>query len=400
MWPLVVVASTLLVGCTRVAEPGALAVTPESTSAPTAAPRATMPATRMSATTSPPPTTTTTTTTTATTTTTTTTTTIATTTTIGPTTTAAPAVLTGAPATRAAFARLAEGNAAASLTVRFDGAPVVQLAAGSTNSGSPLTTDTPMVVASVSKLVTALTVARLAQAGALDVDQPVPWASMGFAPHADWTTVTVRDLLAHTAGMPVARRSWFDDPGTCAVPLAPLLAAPPTSERGTWRYSNGNYCTLGLLVEAITGERYDAAAQRLVLGPAGATGAHLTVDGSRPDDAPYAKGVGRFDRLGAAGQWVISTDDVAAVLAAITADDREVLAYPGVLVDQYGWGHTGSVDGAVSCAWLLDDGRTIAVATVAGPRPGSGGGVCDAIVPAVAADAGLPYLGEPERLPR
>jgi hypothetical protein len=136
-----------------------------------------------------------------------------------------------------------------------------------------------------------------------------------------------------------------------------------------------------------------------VLTPAGITGPHLTIDGSGPDDAPYAKGVARFDRLGGAGQWMMSTDDIAALLAAVTAADREVLAYPAVITDQYGWGHTGSVDGAASCAWILGDGSTIVAATVAGPRPSSGGGVCDVVVPAAAADAGLPYRGEPVRLP-
>jgi CubicO group peptidase (beta-lactamase class C family) len=256
-----------------------------------------------------------------------------------------------------------------------------------------------MVLASVSKLVTALTVARLAQEGVVGVDQFVPWEAMGFVADPAWATVTVGDLLDHTSGVPVARKSWLDDPGPCAVPLAAVLAGTPSPERGTWVYSNGNYCALGLLVELVTGERYDGAAYRLVLTPAGITGPHLTVDGSGPDDAPYAKGVARFDRLGGAGQWMASTDDVAALLASITDLDRDVLTWPGILADQYGWGHTGSVDGAFSCAWVIGDGRAVVSATVSGATPGSGGGVCDLVLPAAAADLGLPYLGEPVRTP-
>lgn len=304
-----------------------------------------------------------------------------------------------APATRVAFALLAAGNRAASITVLLDGGVFYADAAGVTNGGGPMTTDTPMVVASVSKLVTALTMARLVEQGDLTTQQTVPWAAMGFTPAPAWQTVTVRDLLAHTSGIPIARKAWLDDPGTCATPLATVLAGSPAPERGTWLYSNGNYCALGLLIEAVSGERYDAVARRLVLDPIGITGAHLTVDGAGPDDAPYAKGVARFDRLGAAGQWMISTDDVAAMLAGVTAADREVLTYPGVIVDQYGWGHTGSVDGAVSCAWVVFGGRAVVSATVSGPRPASGGGVCDGVVPAVVSDLGLPYLGEPVRIP-
>lgn len=331
---------------------------------------------------------------------TTTTTTITTTTTTTTATTTVPVPDRDAPATRAAFGQLAGGNLAASLTLRYDGVPLVQLSSGTTNGGAPVTADTPMVVASVSKLVTALTVARLVQQGVLAADTPVPWETMGFVTDPAWATVTVQDLLDHTSGMPIARKEWLDDPGSCAIPLGAVLAAAPTPARGTWVYSNGNYCALGLLIESVTGERYDAVARRLVLEPAGIAGPHLTIDGSGPDDAPYSKGVARFDRLGAAGQWMISTDDVATMLAAVTAADRDVLVWPGVIADQYGWGHTGSVDGAVSCAWTLGGGRAIVAATVAGGRPSSGGGVCDLVVPAVAADVGLPYLGEPDRIPQ
>lgn len=315
------------------------------------------------------------------------------------TTTTVPTPNPAAPASRAAFAVLRSGNAAASLTVLRDGVELVRLAAGATNDGSPMTTDSPMIVASVSKLVTAATVARLAQGGSLSVDDPVPWGAMGFVTDPAWAATTVRELLDHTSGIPVARRSWLDDPGSCADPLATILAAPPAPTRGTWLYSNGNYCALGLLVQHVTAERYDVAAGRLVLGPAGVDGAHLTVDGAWPGDAPYAKGVARFDRLGAAGQWVMSTDDVAALLGSLTAADLEVMRYPGIMRDQYGWGHTGSVDGASACAWIVEDGRTVVAATTSGPRPGSGGGVCDIVVPALAADLAMPYLGDPVRLP-
>jgi D-alanyl-D-alanine carboxypeptidase len=321
------------------------------------------------------------------------------TTTTSNTSTTLPGPNLSAPALRAAFATLTAGNLVASLTVLTDGRPLVQLAAGSTNGGTPTTSDTPMVIASVSKLVTALTIARLVQQSLLTVDQPVPWEAMGFAIDPGWAPVTVRDLLDHTSGISVARKTWLDDPGTCAIPLGAVLVAPPAPERGTWVYSNGNYCALGLLIELLTRERYDAAAHRLVLVPAGITGPHLTVDGSGPQDAPYAKGVARLDRLGGAGQWMASTDDIAALLASITAADREVLTWPGVFADQYGWGHTGTVDGAFSCAWVIDGGRSVVAATVSGATPGSGGGVCDLVLPAAAADLGLPYYGEPVRTP-
>ncbi|MEX2627270.1 MAG: serine hydrolase domain-containing protein [Ilumatobacteraceae bacterium] len=314
-----------------------------------------------------------------------------------------PAGADGAPAiydaTRAAFGALTGGDVAVSLSVWRDGVPVLQLAHGEARSGAPLTTGSPMVIASVSKLVTALTIARLGEAGLVDVGAPVPWVDLGFEPHLSWHDVTVRELLDHTSGMPIARQRWLDDPGPCSIPLGEVMTGPPTGDRGRWVYSNGNYCALGLLVDAVTGDRYDVAARRFVFAPVGVDGPRLTLDGAAPSDGPYGRGVARFDRLGGAGSWLAGTDHVAAVLDGVTDRDLETLRWPGIFRDQYGWGHTGSVAGATACAWTLEQGRTAVAATVAGGRPSTGGAVCDAILPALSSDLGLGDLGRPDRSP-
>ena len=80
------------------------------------------------------------------------------------------------------------------------------------------------------------------------------------------------------------------------------------------------------------------------------------------------------------------------MLAAATPEDRLTLAYPAIFTDQYGWGHTGTVDGAKSCAWVMQDGRTVIVATVAGNAPSTGGKVCDFVLPALAGDIATPSI--------
>ncbi len=82
----------------------------------------------------------------------------------------------------------------------------------------------------------------------------------------------------------------------------------------------------------------------------------------------------------------------------MTTSDLSVLTWPGVMVDQYGWGHTGTVDGALACAWVLEGGRTVVAATVSGRSPSTGGDVCDLVVPAVAGDLGI-GRGIPRPLP-
>jgi hypothetical protein len=82
----------------------------------------------------------------------------------------------------------------------------------------------------------------------------------------------------------------------------------------------------------------------------------------------------------------------------VTDDDLITLEWPGIIFDQYGWGHTGTVDGAETCAWTLQDGRTVITAFVSGTRPNTGGKVCDRVVPALALDLGI-WADKPIRNP-
>lgn len=279
-----------------------------------------------------------------------------------------------------------------------DGVVVLQRASGSTIDGAAATSDSPMVVASVSKLVTALAIARLDQADRLQVDDPMPWADMGIAVHPAWNDVTIRELLQHTSGMPVVRTLWFDGGVDCAGFLPGLLNQPPTGTRGRWTYSNGNYCALGLLAEHVAGSPLDQAVLGALSGSLDDDALHLSTSGQQPGDVAYSLGVERLSRLGGAGTFIISTDDIASMLSTVTPTDLTMLSWPGVITDQYGWGHTGSVDGAVACAWTLEGGRTVVAATVAGRSPGTGGDVCDLVVPAVAGDLAIGQ-GLPERSP-
>ena len=96
----------------------------------------------------------------------------------------------------AAAADLGAHNLASSITVWRDHKRVFGAASGLTVGGAPLTTDTPLVLASVSKLITALTIARLAAQHRVNLDAPVPWDAMHIAHDPGWNNVTPRELLA------------------------------------------------------------------------------------------------------------------------------------------------------------------------------------------------------------
>ena len=85
------------------------------------------------------------------------------------------------------------------IAVARDGLPVDELAAGSDARGQPLTPDSLFSVASITKLVTALSVLRLADRGVLHcedrLDAYLPESAAARA------GVTLRMLFTHTGGL-------------------------------------------------------------------------------------------------------------------------------------------------------------------------------------------------------
>lgn len=302
------------------------------------------------------------------------------------------------PALAAAVDALAELNPTVAVSVWRNGATVFRASAGNRLDGTPVDTATPFAIASLSKLVTSRTIAALVQFEMLDTADAMPWDELAVPHDPAWSGVTVRELLDHMSGMPADRARWFSGSGTCREQLAESMAAPPTSSRGTWSYSNGNYCALGLLIEHLTGMPLADATRFLLWEPLGVGRAELATATAPSDMAPYPLGTARLERLGAAGAWLTSSDAITALLASVGPAELATMHVPAVLIDQYGWGHTGSVLDAVSCAWVLADG-TVVTALVGGRSLQSGGAVCNIVLPALGSDLGL-ALGTPVRFPQ
>ncbi len=124
--------------------------------------------------------------------------------------------------------------------------------------------DTVYDIASLTKPVTATLVMRLAEGGALSLDDPLRrwWPSM-----AAGDGVTVRHLLTHTSGLPASLpldKPWQGS-GT-ALDLA-LVQAPTHAPGGFFRYSDVGFILLGALVERVGGAPLDALASAWVLQP-------------------------------------------------------------------------------------------------------------------------------------
>lgn len=143
---------------------------------------------------------------------------------------------------------------------------------GDTRSGpgaEPVTADTVFDLASLTKVVaTTPAVLRLADAGALRIDQPVGEFLTEYK-QGDKSAVTLRHLLTHSAGLP-AHRKFHELPGTADTRLAaaarePLVAAPGTAVE----YSDIGFILLGAVIAKAAGQELDKAAHELVFAPLG-----------------------------------------------------------------------------------------------------------------------------------
>lgn len=140
-------------------------------------------------------------------------------------------------------------------------------------SGRPVTPQTPFIIGSLSKSFTALAVMQLVEEGKIELEAPVqryiPWFSVA-DPYAS-TRITVRHLLYHTSGIPNNTGLWVAA-GTGETKLEQriremnsiALAHPPGT---TFEYSNANYMLLGLLVQTVSGQSYEAYVPQHIFTP-------------------------------------------------------------------------------------------------------------------------------------
>ena len=159
----------------------------------------------------------------------------------------------------------------------------------------------PQVIASLSKAITAVCIARLIDQGRLSFATTLgqvlgkQFQALGEPVDPRFKTITIEQLLTHRSGM--VRDSGALDTAIgmtdlFASVLRLRLAAAPGSAMS---YSNIGYLTLGIVVEAVTGSDYESYCRRTVLEPLGVAG---SID---PDERPGAP----------VGGWLISPIDYA-----------------------------------------------------------------------------------------
>ena len=268
-------------------------------------------------------------------------------------------------------------------------------------TGRPVTTDTPFVIGSVSKSLTALAILRLVDARAVDLDAPISRYVPGFrTAAADPSPITIRQALTHTSGLPGSAIDLSSPVSTIAGQVASLAAVQPAAAPGArYAYANANYVVLGAVIEAVSGESYPAAMQELVFAPLGMS--HTTAD---PVTA-VSMGLGDAHRLwfgipdehrplfradlAPAGFIASTAGDVSRpiemVLAGGMSDGRRFLSPAGVAALTTGGPATGVGDARYASGWvdatrngrrtLSHDGSTTDMAAFQVVDPASGDAV-------------------------
>lgn len=164
-----------------------------------------------------------------------------------------------------------------SLVLAEDTGPVLACSHGYADlfARTPFTENTLMGIASVSKLFTATGIMRLAEAGKLDIEQPVQTYIPEFSikqREADAPPIRVIDLMTHHSGIP---RDWLNhfyaydpEPFTTVVGyLRDEYACRPAGEY--YAYSNMAIALLGTVLQRVAGVPYEQYVTEEVLRPLG-----------------------------------------------------------------------------------------------------------------------------------
>lgn len=138
-----------------------------------------------------------------------------------------------------------------------------------------MTPDTPFLIASLSKPITALGIMQLVEEGKINLDAPIqtylPWFRV--ADEEVSSKITVRHLLHQTSGFDEREsyiRNLNTDPSDDALEksirtlnTAELNFAPGEA----FEYTNTNYDILGLLIQTVSGQSYEEYIEENIFAP-------------------------------------------------------------------------------------------------------------------------------------
>jgi len=156
-------------------------------------------------------------------------------------------------------------------------------------SGRLLTPQTPMLIGSLTKSFTALAIMQLVEAGKINLEMPVqqylPWFFILPPPETDHldidqnpdsnasSQITIRHLLNQTSGISRSTgekmiMDWDASDSAIEHYVRALRTERMHHAAGAgFEYSNSNYVTLGMIIQAVSGMSYEAYVQEHIFNP-------------------------------------------------------------------------------------------------------------------------------------
>jgi CubicO group peptidase (beta-lactamase class C family) len=153
--------------------------------------------------------------------------------------------------------------------------------------GQVVTPDTPFLLASVSKSITATAIMQLVEAGKIQLDDPVrkylPWFEVSGGEGGE---ITVLQLLYQTSGFSeingVRLNLKPDSPDALEAGVRSLVEQKLLFQPGNdWEYSNINYSVLGLLIQQISGQTYEDYITQHIFTPLGMSHSYTSRQAAR-----------------------------------------------------------------------------------------------------------------------
>jgi CubicO group peptidase (beta-lactamase class C family) len=152
------------------------------------------------------------------------------------------------------------------------------------DKSTPMTPATKFRMASHSKLFTATAVMQLRDAGKVHLDDTVvtylPWFKIAPANAGD-AAITIEELLTHSAGLPrEAGPHWseLNFPDAAGVQQFITTHQAAFAPEVRWKYSNLGFTIAGMVVEAVSGEKWAAYVQEHIFNPLGMTSSSVDRD--------------------------------------------------------------------------------------------------------------------------
>ena len=184
-----------------------------------------------------------------------------------------------------AAAREKDHLPAVAALVQIDGKLAAEAALGLRALGQPetVTTNDRWHIGSDTKAFTATLIARLVEQGVMHFDDTLAASFPAFAETMNpaYRTVTLTQLLSHTAGLPPLTDDKELPPFMAAIKSAngekaqreaiarKYLTMPPASKAGDFAYSNLGFIIAGAIAEARTGKTWEELIREQIFAPLG-----------------------------------------------------------------------------------------------------------------------------------